>query len=96
MPNNYNDWGEFAASLELRQEGFLEDLIKGHIEKCNCFLKEYSESNDVYLFYLVQDSLVQMRLLYCLLNKTADEEYKRIYLAYKNIKGHIIEGGING
>lgn len=93
MPNNYNDWGEFAASLELRQEGFLEDLIEEFTKRLNYFFEEYNKNNDVYCFYLMHEFLIEIRLLYCLLNKNADERYKKIYSEYKIIKEKILKEG---
>lgn len=91
MPNNYNDFGEFAASLGLRQEGFLEDLIDEFIKKINYSFKEYKKNNDFYHFYLMHEYLIEIRLLYCLLNKNSDQKYKDIYLEYKDIEKRILK-----
>lgn len=91
MPNNYNDFGEFAASLGLRQEGFLEDLIDEFIEKIDYSFKEYKKNNDFYHFYLMHEYLIQTRLLYCFLNKNADERYKKIYSEYRNIEQKVLK-----
>lgn len=92
MSNNYSDWGEFAASLELRQEGFLEDLIEELTKRLDYFFEEYKKNNEIYCFYLIHEFLIEIRLLYCLLNKNTDERYKRIYLEYKIIEEKILKG----
>lgn len=91
MSNNYNDFEDFAASLELKQKIFIEDLIEELSEKYYYFLEEYKKNNDTYCFLLMYEFLIETRLLYCLLKRHADEKYKKMYLEYSNIEKNFLK-----
>lgn len=94
MPNNYNDSGEFAASLGLRQEGFLEDKMNEFVQIADHNLKLYQETKEKTHFELCKKYFYHAMTINYLINSYNNDQYEKFYHKYCDfIEGEIKSNG---